>query len=201
MANDIMIDIETLGTTPDAAVLTIGAIRFNADTKDAPVKEIYLKLDVADQQGRITDENTVKWWSEQEQTVQDSTFKGNRISVRLALEELTNFITEDDRVWAHGPQFDMVILESLYKSVDKKAPWKYNKVRDTRTLYEVLGDMRPAVRPNEHNALEDCKYQAKGVQECFAHLRSLEGAKWDGYVDRQGGSFTDKELVDSLTRS
>jgi hypothetical protein len=29
MANDIMIDIESLNTTPDCVILTIGAVRFD----------------------------------------------------------------------------------------------------------------------------------------------------------------------------
>jgi hypothetical protein len=49
MAVDVMLDIETLATSPDAVVLTFGAVKFNpfGNTVDGD-KSMYCRLEVDD---------------------------------------------------------------------------------------------------------------------------------------------------------
>ena len=50
MANtDIMIDLETLATTPDATILTIGAVKidpFGSEIKEPKMDSFYVKVDL-----------------------------------------------------------------------------------------------------------------------------------------------------------
>ena len=47
---DIMLDIETLATSPDAVVLTFGAIKFDPFNTSTPMSDgIYFRLDVDEQ--------------------------------------------------------------------------------------------------------------------------------------------------------
>ena len=98
-----------------------------------------------------------------------------------ALDCLSEFITgpnrtnpEDDcEIWANGTDFDVTILTHAYKTVLKQSPpWKYNMVRDCRTIYKVFGGVE---RPNgsvEHDAVEDCIFQAKSLAETVRKIKS-----------------------------
>ena len=44
MVTQGMIDLETLGTTHDSVVLTIGAAKFNPFNTSEPFEKLYLKL-------------------------------------------------------------------------------------------------------------------------------------------------------------
>ena len=86
-----MIDLETLGTTQDSVVLTIGAAKFSPFNTNEPTDKLYLKLDTSDQveKGRIIDEGTLKWWGQQDEEVRKDTFsEHDRICVEDALDTL-----------------------------------------------------------------------------------------------------------------
>lgn len=192
-----MIDIETLGTKADSAVLTIGALKFDPFNLVDPTNGIHLYLEVDEQTnaGRSVSEDTLKWWGEQDDAVRADVFREEgRSTVKSALDELAEFVKDTDGVWAQGPTFDMVILENLYNGFGRKAPWRFNKVRDSRTIFAVFGDPRGKF-DLAHNALVDCYHQAKGVQLCLAKLKD---SSWNGSVDRQGGSFTQEEYLANI---
>lgn len=170
---DVMIDIETMGTRPDCVVLTLGAVKFNPLDISAPMEELYIKLDI-DQQiqmDRSVDQSTMDWWHKQAEAVREEAFgTAGRISVEDAINSLSKFMDGTKCIWAQGPQFDMTILEDLCRTAKLKQPWRYSSVRDSRTLFAVLGDQRPKDKPAAHNALADCYYQVQGVQACFQSL-------------------------------
>ena len=59
-----MIDLETLHTTPHAAVLTVGGVKFNPFDSSEPHSEFYFKLDI-DSQNRDVSDDTIAWWKEE----------------------------------------------------------------------------------------------------------------------------------------
>ena len=65
----------------------------------------------------------------------------------------------------------MVILENLYRQMKQPIPWNFWQVRDSRTLFSMMPvDPRKAIQTDAHNALADCYYQAKCVQQSFKHF-------------------------------
>lgn len=171
--SEVMIDLETLGTDHGCVVLTIGAVKFNSKTMDEPddALHVYLDVDQQSQAGRTISEDTLAWWGQQASEVRDDAFRDDcRISVEQALDHLNEFTKGASAVWAQGPTFDMVLIESLCKQFGKPVPWKYWQVRDSRTLFGVLGDTRDKNAPLAHNAMVDCYNQAKAVQRCLAAL-------------------------------
>lgn len=173
---DIMIDIETMGTKASCVVLTVAAVKFNPSTYDVPFEELYMKLDINQQimMDRTVDQSTMDWWQEQNETVRLEAFgEDGRVNVEQALTSLSKFISDDNRIWAQGPTFDIVILESLYQSLNMPVPWKFYNVRDSRTLFALIGDFRSKDDGSLHNALADCKSQVFGVQKCFDILNQL----------------------------
>ena len=75
MTTHVMIDLETLGTTPDAVILSIGGVKFDPNG-DRIFDEFIYKLDIDEQQqrGRTTNEDTMSWWATQPRAVIESAF-------------------------------------------------------------------------------------------------------------------------------
>ena len=96
---------------------------------------------------------------------------GDRTSVETITNELNKFLVGVDEIWAQGPAFDIVILENLYQQLKKPCPWNFWQVRDSRTLFSMMPkDPRKDIQQDLHNALADCYYQAKCVQQSFRHF-------------------------------
>lgn len=168
-----MIDIETLGTRPDCVVLTIGAIKFNPESMDEPFDGFYHRLDVDGQLelGRTVDQDTLDWWNTQPAEVRDEALgEDDRTSITQFIKEFNKALVGVKSIWAQGPTFDFVILENLYRQTGTPIPWHYWQIRDSRTLFQVVGDPRTPGRDQAHNALADCYYQARGVQQIYQQL-------------------------------
>lgn len=175
---DIMLDLETLSTRPDATILTFGACKFNPYRSGQPIDTgIYFRISVDEQigLGRHVDDNTVAWWATQAEDVRDEALsEHDRISLEQFTKELNKFIVGARWIWAQGPVFDIVILENLYRQLGKPAPWQYWQIRDSRTLLSTLGDPRDKNKAGLHNALEDCVSQAQAIQKMFGLYSIIE---------------------------
>lgn len=183
MKTDIMIDLETLDVLPTATVLTIGAVKFDPfgdDVSEPSCDKFYVKIDIdsCDRLGCTVSQDTLNWWSNQSKEAQEAAFDPEgRIDIHDALNQLYKFCWGAKRVWSHGVGFDVIILEHLFRKVEKAVPWSFWEVRDTRTLFDLgINPNRPPVL--KHHALEDAWNQAVGVQNVFKALRS--STKYDG---------------------
>lgn len=175
---DLMIDLETLATQPDAAILTIGAVKFDPfgdDVNDPKCDKFYVKVDLdsCDELKLVTNEDTIAWWSKQSKEAQDEAFSiDGRIPIKDAMNQLYKFAWGCKRVWSHGAAFDVVICEHVFRKIGKAVPWDFWTVRDTRTLFDLgIDPQRPPVL--KHHALEDAWNQAVGVQNIFRKLRTV----------------------------
>ena len=177
MATHAMIDIETLGTLPNSVVLTVGAVKFDPFTNIEPHSPKLWKLDIdeQDQKGRFVDEKTLEWWAKQDEEIRDRSFTDEgRISNTEFMKDLNSWLTGVDTIWAQGPQFDMVILEDLFKSFDHHMNWFYWQVNDCRTLFKMMPvDPRKAIQENLHDAQADAHWQAVCVQQFYRDYNIL----------------------------
>jgi len=165
-----MLDLETLSTRPDATIATFGACKFDPYKQTDIEKGIYFRINVDEQiaLGRHIDEGTIEWWGRQAEDVREEALgDGDRISLEQFTQELNRFIVGTDNIWAQGPVFDIVILENLYRQLDKPCPWQFWQIRDSRTLLSTHGDPREKNKAGLHNALEDSVSQAQAVQHIF----------------------------------
>jgi hypothetical protein len=177
MLSDIMIDLETLATSPNAAVLTIGAVKFdpfNNDIDNSTCEKLYIRVDLdsCDELGLEVNDDTIAWWAQQSKEAQEEAFSPEgRIHIREAFNQLYKFCWGAKRVWSHGASFDTVICENIFRKLNKACPWKFWEVRCTRTLFDIgIDPQRPPVL--KHHALEDAWNQTVGVQNVFQRLRS-----------------------------
>lgn len=165
MAKHLMVDLETLATSPDAAILTIGAVLFDPySTRIYDKLYMRVDLDSVTALGMKIDDATIEWWSKQSAAAQEEAFgEDNRIPIEEAIEKFHKFAWNSEAFWSHGSIFDINILDTYYRKLSKAPPWNYWQIRDTRTVFD-LGFDPELPKVTAHNALEDANAQAIGVQ-------------------------------------
>lgn len=175
----MMIDIETLDTKPSSVVLSIGAVTFDSVGRTWDRFEAVLDVQPQLELGRTVSFNTITWWMDQSEDAKETAFGYVRESVALAILNLTTFCRQSqaNRYWALGPQFDYVILESLYKDYSQITPWGYGQLRDVRTVCEEAKLDRKSlvskVKGVPHTPLFDCEVQIENL----LLARAILGAK------------------------
>ena len=163
-----MIDIEGLGTGPDAAILTIAAQSFDPFGTGYYDRYYYARITLESQEARRIQDDTLAWWATQPEAQAEAFAEDNRVPLEQALDELYKLAWQHDYIWAQGPTYDINILEHAYKSYGKLQPWKFYRVRDSRTVLSLWPE-RP-VPPTSHHALEDTRKQIDILQQTLKHL-------------------------------
>jgi hypothetical protein len=175
---EIMLDIETYSTNPNAVILTIGAIKFNRSDDLIPLDKMEkfyrrITLDSCISLGMHIDPNTARWWSNQSKVSLYEALKNkDRVPIQQALHEFSKFCTGKELIWANSPCFDCVILNQAYEACKLEIPWKFWNTRDCRTLYDlgkvnlkdIIGNLSP------HHAIYDCYNQIKGLKKALVNL-------------------------------
>jgi hypothetical protein len=168
---DVMIDLETLSTRPNAAIISIGAVLFNDDglgqTFYVPVSG-----DGQSDLGFHVDYKTLEWWTRQTAEARAAAFHDpNAVSIANAMLTFRTWLLDHEvgrsvrRAWSHGSGFDLPIVDHAFRVCGLLNPIKYADHRDTRTIYELAGiDINGLRDPaTHHNALADAEVQARGV--------------------------------------
>ncbi|EPS0316166.1 3'-5' exoribonuclease domain-containing protein, partial [Escherichia coli] len=174
----LSVDLETMGTNPDAPINSIGGKFFDPATGEmGPEFSKAIDLETS---GGIIDRKTIKWWAKRSREAQSAIFT-DEISLDVALRLFIEFIEKNSggrfvQVWGNGANFDNVILRRSYERQGIPCPWLYYNDRDVRTIVELgnaIGfDVRMAI-PFEgvpHNALDDARHQAKQVSAIWQKL-------------------------------
>lgn len=198
---DVMIDIETLSVHPsNAVVLSVGACWFDIgiegigpDGKLLPEPVIGDKfervLDVRSQlfMGRQVDKSTMEFWAAQQKNNPSAVaaiLTATPAIVAVALFELRTFLNPIvvgnrlERIWAHGVVFDIGNLTTLCEQTDVEVPWKYNAVRDVRTIVYQWPEVRqvPLVKMSEGSVSADpapALIQHSALHDCIAQVTNL----------------------------
>ncbi|PMN68396.1 3'-5' exonuclease [Enterovibrio norvegicus] len=166
VTNTVVIDTETLDVTETAIVLTLSAVKFDRfGDKEQKMQEIHTAIDVTQQllQGRTHSASTIEWWNKQSDAAIHELWETCSVRVGVALNVLAEFIG-DCQPFSRGTDFDFKILGHMYKANGKKAPWKFNQVRDVRTYVDAFtggtsGYIDGFEKPDwmvAHNSLHDC---------------------------------------------
>ena len=164
----LMIDIETLSTKKDAAVMTIGMAWFNGDQITATTE---IRIDPRAVTGTI-DASTVAWWSSQSDEAREAVF-GGKLSEDQAKLEFRDFVRkwEAEEVWANSPSFDLTILNSWWYRGTRPCEWPlhFRNERDCRTYFALGREMGIEFAQAweagsvAHNALDDACNQARAI--------------------------------------
>lgn len=164
----IMLDLETLGSTPGSVILSIGACEF-ADGKIA--SEFYRRIDPESciRAGLHVDIDTVLWWMKQSDDARlELTKVGDEIEYVLDAFRIWVFDEKVCCMWGNGAAFDNVLLAEAYRKCGIELPWKYSNDRCYRTIKSLHPEIEIERTGTHHNALEDAKSQALHLMRIFA---------------------------------
>jgi hypothetical protein len=175
MRKDLMLDLETIAVTPRSTVLIIGCVHFNP-FGNGYGDSLYMRINIDDQDKlhREIDQNTLEWWSKQDNAALQEAFSpDDRVPLVDAIDRFHKFAWGCNQFWSHGATFDLVIIEDIYRQLNKPLPWNFWNLRCTRTLFD-LGLDPDMPKDNKHNALQDAIRQSIGVQNIYAKLKIHE---------------------------
>src|SRR5260221_426000 len=135
-----MIDIETLDSSPTAAVIAIGACVFT-DGLISDSVSVIIDAEAAQIYGTTSDA-AMGWWAHQDPEVRQRMFAG-KIAPRVAAAEFSVYVRAQrvDEVWANAPTFDLSILRHLYTRLGMRVPWHYRDERCVRTVYALAKEL------------------------------------------------------------
>ena len=157
----IMIDLETMGTRPDAPIIAIGAVAFN-DIHAG--RGFYCNIDLksAVDGGGVIEPSTVMWWMMQSEGARGA-LQANPMPLTEALIEFEEWLKvfEIYGVWGNGAAFDNVILSETYTRAGLKRPWPFWKDKCYRTIKDAYPDVTLERTGTHHNALDDARTQAE----------------------------------------
>lgn len=160
----IMLDTETLSTLSTAAIISIGAVRFDLVTGVVDDEGFYssISIDSNVEAGRHISESTLLWWMEQGESAK-KVFNEPKVALRQALEDLASFINDPDcQIWSCGADFDIPMVAHAYHSFGLEIPWKFFNANCYRTYKKLVGAPKLRNPPLvKHNALHDAYAQAK----------------------------------------
>lgn len=166
-----MIDLETLSTLPDCAIVSIGAVAFNMDNDDTA--DFYVTIDPRDSKryGMSITQDTLDWWRKQKPEAVKA-WAENGIPVKDAGDRFTEFMREntnkfDVNVWSNGIDFDLPPMKNLLRLTENELMWFYWNQMDCRSIFKAASfDVKTATRKGTyHNALDDCHDQIRWIKQ------------------------------------
>jgi hypothetical protein len=176
VAQDVMIDLETVGNDYNGIFTNIGACVFNPKTGeigDTFYRAITWESSV--EAGRTFTPDTIKWWMQQSDGARKEILAEGE-PLDKVLKDFASFLPEDPTVWGNGCNFDIGKLETAYGYYN--IPWKFRAVRDVRTVCDLargLVNKRDVPFEGvEHNALDDAIHQAKYVSKMVMAIEDLK---------------------------
>lgn len=191
---DVMLDLESLSTAHNGAVIQIAAVPFQIegngdmdwavfDYKIHPKSSIEAGLDV--------NGDTMKWWFSQDSLVQEQVLLEsikNGMELEYVLKALSHFLlkleceAEKVFVWGYPATSDFTWLQNAYVAAKLPYPIQYNRTRCLGTTADLYWE-RTGKKLSEqsktqinHDALVDCKAQIEMVQIAYKELAYLPAA-------------------------
>jgi hypothetical protein len=172
----LMIDIESTSLEADAGVWEIGYWEIGSDYDDVLGEVAFNGSFLMNpyEQGRIVDEETVKWlgnncdnWypaKEQFLYLEESSVLLNQFQKDVSAQGF-------DEVWCKGADFDFAVLRSLFRSYDIPMPWHYRLQCCMRSYLNTFPEFKQRYTPNQaHSGMYDARTQAVVIEEILKYL-------------------------------
>ncbi len=165
-----MVDIETLSVKNDAAVIAVGVAVFNrVEILDSHMWLIDPIYAIGHREQRTFNE----FWNNPEMVtddVRERMFSGLEKPWDVC-DQFNQFYEtwKPNEMWANPPQFDYIILRSMYEACEMIPAWHWREEKDFRTVKDMaksLGiDYSSAYEGRQaHDARDDAIAQAKAIQ-------------------------------------
>jgi inhibitor of KinA sporulation pathway (predicted exonuclease) len=174
--NTVMVDLETLSTESNAAIVAIGAVLIDLE-RGSFVDKFYRVVDPesAIAAGGHVSGSTLKWWLKQSDEARHAIAE-HGIPLKQALEVFSSWVPNKAEVWGNGATFDNVVLTNAYNAVGLTRPWSYRNDRCYRTLKSLYPHVPVTYVGTAHNALNDAESQGMHLINIWQYMNSKVAA-------------------------
>lgn len=170
---NVVLDLETLSTQEDAAILQIGCCIPEFDRVHIPTGishefETTINYEIALASEFHKDPATLDWWEKQDPKARKYVFSGQD-SYSDAFDHFSFWLGNlrvggaDVAVWGNGSDFDNRLLAYSLNSLGYHNVWNFRNNRDLRTI-KALFPVTPKNDESDgikHTALADARYEAR----------------------------------------
>ena len=157
---NVMVDLETMGNGPRAAIVQIGAVAFG-DERIGGVFSKNVSLESSMACGLKTDASTICWWMDQPKASWNTDSANPLYQALCQLSTWAhNNVGPQPFVWGCGASFDPVVLTSAYEACGLLPWFGFREIRCYRTIREMYPDV-PVPDKGTHDALSDAIAQAR----------------------------------------
>ena len=167
----ITYDFETLGTSFNAPVIQIGAVKFN--TVGEILDKFYTNINWNDlsKYSFTTDYPTLQWWMETQSEAAKTLFTGETMLLKDAFKAFEKWIgkPKDYYYWTHAT-FDPVIFANTCRVLGMDVFIPFRHQMDIRTLTLLAGRVKVEREGTAHNALDDAILQADYISKMLNKL-------------------------------
>jgi len=149
-AIDLMIDVETLGTKPNSAILSFAFVQMDfKNNKLGHFLEVApININSCQRVGMKVDGASIDWWFSQTKENQLSLKRakdGHQVLIKEAAQAagewiVTRFGDKPVRVWGDSARFDVGLMANMFASCGFKMPWDFKN----EMCYSTLKTMHPA---------------------------------------------------------
>jgi hypothetical protein len=171
MATHIMLDLETFGTGRKAMIISIGAVKFDADEI---IERFHVGItpESAEAAGLKLSASTLLWWMGDERREAWAAWKElEKVSITEALVGFSQWCAEvhkDDPppypIWGNGSTFDNVILRDACELCGFDYPAPFYMDYCYRTVKKLAPDIVLERVGVHHSAVDDAESQARHLQ-------------------------------------
>ncbi|EFC1957336.1 TPA: 3'-5' exonuclease [Escherichia coli] len=183
--NHLMLDMETLGVSVSAPIISIAAVFF--DPKTSSIGDSFYKVITLESslKNALIEPETLAWWMLQSDEARRVFNDVSAVKLHDALHQLSDFVKENGKpdqlqVWGNGASFDNAIIAHAFRASGLELPWHFRNDRDVRTIVSLCKELKKVnvlksiMREGvHHNALDDAIYQARYVSLAYALLSNV----------------------------
>lgn len=180
---NVVLDLETLGLSEDAAILQIGCAIPKFDHYKIPNLTPHftatVKYETAINSEFAKDSSTLDWWEKQSLLARKVVFSGQD-SYEDVLHQFEFWIQTIKlqgltvRMWGNGPEFDNRLLDYTLRAYNVRGLWDFrdnHSIRTLKTLFPITIVEDP-VHELKHTALGDALYEARLMHEIKMHYKN-----------------------------
>lgn len=180
MGIEVMLDIETMSVESNAAVVTIGAVKFDphgpigvlGDPDNPEYTHFHQAVELrslSEAEFHI-DGATIAWWLNQDTMPREALLK-EPVDIASALSRFYLWYGDVSvPTWGNGSGFDNVILRNAYQRLGGVCPFKFHHDRCFRTIKSLFPDVSYLPSVVAHHAMYDAEAQAVHLQKLFNRI-------------------------------
>lgn len=180
MTIEVMIDLETMSVESNAAIVSIGAVKFDPygtigvlnDPNDPEYAPFHQRVELysLEEAGFHFSGHTIKWWLEQSDAARTALLD-DPVNIATALSRFYMWFGDTSLpTWGNGAGFDNVILRNAFQRLGGTCPFKYSHDRCFRTMKALFPEVSYIGPITAHNALQDAEAQAMHLQKLYNRI-------------------------------